>query len=276
MAETSELPEDIRALLDMGGDYLVAEPVDNDDGSQTVFIGDKVKPHHIPALNPALPNFVKQAETVVEPKSFTDYLIQFKSSTAICRASLGQNRIDAVLDYHGDARKDGRDSAVPGRGAHVLTLLCPWDADYKKWRELFDQGVAQTTLMEFLEDMIHTIADPVAGDLLEAIGNVELDRSSKFKSVRNLRNGTVQFVYAEDESNGSVTVKMPEVIRVVTPIFQGGPMTQLEVKLRYALVQGVLVFKLVLPGADKVEREAFRSIGEHVRAETATPVFYVA
>ncbi len=276
---TSTLPDDIAELLALGGSTLVSEVFALDDGGQIVFLGKDVKSERLPALNPKLPEFVTQAETFVEPQSFSDYLIQFKSSTAICRASLGQNRIDCVLDYHGNARvKDGttdRDAAVPGRGKHTATLLCPWDPDYKKWRDILGQPIEQSDLVEFIEDMVHTISEPAAGDLIDAVGSVEISRAVKFKSARSLRNGTVQVLYTEEDgSDGSTT--MPEEIKIVTPLFQGGPTAVLTAKLRYAMDKGHLVFRVVVPGIEKEEREAFRSIGEHVRADTATPVFYVA
>ena len=44
--------------------------------------------------------------------------------------------IGAVLDYHGPARMDARDTALPGTCRHVVTLACPWDPDYQRWRSM--------------------------------------------------------------------------------------------------------------------------------------------
>jgi len=265
---------DIAALLTLGGEVLVSDPVVQDNGDRVVFAGKELQRHLLPALNPVLPEFVAQQETFVEPASFVEYIKTFKSSRAVARASLAGNSIVAILDYHGPARMAERDTAAPGTCRHVVTLACPWDPDYLRWRNIFNKDVPQTALMEFLEDMIHTIHDPLAGDLLDAVGNVELDRAQKFKSVRNLRNGTVQFVFAESEE--PLVVKLPEIITVVTPIFQGGNAQAIPVRLRYGLDRGALSFKLVLTGGEKLERDAFRSIGEQVREATATPVFYAA
>lgn len=270
------LPAEVKALLDMGGAQLVSAPVARADGSTVYFLGGDVKAHHLPALNPVLPDHVVATEVFTEPDSFIDYLIRFRSSRAIVRAMQADNRFVAVLDYHGDARGAENDAAVPGRCSHMAQLKCPWDPDYAKWRAVFDESITQDALLEFIEDVIHTIGEPLAGDLIDAISNVELDREAKFKSVRNLRNGTVQFTYAEEERPGTVVVTMPEVIRVVTPIYQGGGTLMLDVKLRYALHNGRLVFKLALPGREKLERDGFRTIGAAVLEKTAVPVFYVA
>lgn len=272
---TMPMINDVKELLELGGAVVVGEPIENPDGSLTIFVGKDVKPHQIAALNPKLPDFVRQSETFIEPDSFIAYLTKFKTKTAIVRASLKATQFVAVLDYHGDSRAE-TDGAVPGRGAHVVTLDCPWDPDYAKWRKLFDMPIEQDSLLEFIEDVIHTIGAPLAGDLIDAISNVEINRESKFKSVRNLRNGTVQFTYAEEERGDAIVVKMPDTISVVTPIFQGAGSLQLDVKLRYHLDKGALFFKLVLPGREKLERDGFRTIGAKVTEKTGTPVFYGA
>lgn len=287
-AELMNTPADVKALLDYGAAQMVHPPIANPDGSFMHFVGKDVRTQTVPALNPALPDFVTVAEVVVEPKSFTDYIIAFKSNDAICRASLGKNEIVAVLDYHGQARKDPADAsglAKPNRLAHTVTLQCPFDRDYAKWRAVFGgKKFDQRELAELIEDLIHTIHEPAAADLLEMIADLKVDRQIKFKSARNERNGNVQFTYEEVDVPGSsatasaVTgaVSLPEKIAIVTPIFQGGPATLLEAKLRYRMDKGVVAFTIAVPGLVNVEREAFRSIGEHVRQDTGTPVYYVA
>lgn len=91
------------ALAAIAGSF-VSSPVTLPDGGTRHFVGSELKVHDAPPLNPKLPEFVTATETVVEPVSFKDYIIGYKSETAICRASLGRNEIVAVLDYHGSAR----------------------------------------------------------------------------------------------------------------------------------------------------------------------------
>lgn len=273
---------DVALLLEKGRDNAVHPPVTNPDGSITHFVGEGVHGVTVPALNPVLPDFVRQDEVMVEPKSFSAYITAFKSPTAICRASLSQNRIVAVLDYHGRAGSGEGDAAVPGRSAHVVTLNCPFDLDYQRWRPVFagKQTMNQDELARFLEDMIHTIAAPPAGDLTEAIADLEIVRHVHFKSARNDRNGNVTIAYQElDDENvpgrdGKLT--LPEHVDVVVPIFQGGNPVLLTAKLRHRMDKGVVAFSLVVPAIDVKEREAFRSIGDGVAHDTGTPVFYVA
>jgi len=283
---------DVVLLLEHGRDNAVHPPVTNPDGSVTHFIGEGVHGVRCAALNPALPDFVQQDEVMVEPKSFAAYITAFKSPTAICRASLGSNSIVAVLDYHGrarmhvDAQRDApasdNDAAVPGRSVHTVKLLCPFDLDYARWRPVFagKQAFDQDELARFLEDMIHTIAEPTAGDLTEAIADLEIVRHVHFKSARNDRNGNISIAYqeldAEDVPGRDGKLTLPESVTIVVPIFQGGNAVALVAKLRHRMDKGVMAFSLIVPSIDVKEREAFRAIGDGVAADTDTPVFYVA
>jgi hypothetical protein len=268
-------------IIDKARELFVSDPIARPDGSAVVLASEGLKLHELPALNPALAEFVKQTEEIVEPISFIDYLIQFASKTAICRASLGKHRIDAVLDYHGRAREGERDPAVPGRSAHVATLLCPFDVDYAKWRPLLtgDQVLPQKKFVEFLQDMIHTIRHPAASDLIEIAQDLSIDRIVRFRSAVNDRSGNVRFTFDEQDEgggphNGEFT--LPEHVDLVLPIFQGGDTYELQPRLRYRMEGGNLVLGLKLPGIETKEREAFRKIGETVREKTKVPVFYVA
>ncbi|HEV7344169.1 MAG TPA: DUF2303 family protein [Devosia sp.] len=270
---------DIEVVIDELGEHFVSEPQVRQDGSYVVFRSARLVPEVMPALNPSLPSFVAAAEVVVEPKSFKDYIVAFKSSTAICKASLGHNEIVAVLDYHGGAREGDRDSALPQRAVHTVTLKCPFDLDYAKWRGVFDKPLTQNGFGNVLEDLVHTISEPAVADLQEAIDELRIDRAVRFKSGVNRRNGTVQLTYEEiegDGDNGGGKVNLPEEIKIIVPIFQGGPLIELVAKLRYRMEKGVVAFIVTVPGLDKIERDQFRRIGEEVRTETDTPVFYTA
>jgi len=272
---------DVALLLEKGRDNAMHPPVENADGTVTHFLGKEVHAVTMPALNPVLPTFVQQYEVMVEPKSFSAYITAFKSPTAICRASLGSNSIVAVLDYHGRAR-EGADAAVPGRGAHTVKLLCPFDLDYTRWRPVFagKQTFDQAELARFLEDMIHTIGEPAAGDLMDAIADLEIVRHVHFKSARNDRNGNINIAYQEldDENVGGRdgSLSLPESVTIVVPIFQGGNAVALVAKLRHRMDKGQVAFSLIVPSIDVKEREAFRAIGDGVGSDTGTPVFYVA
>lgn len=270
---------DVEVALDAAEGTFVSDKFLLANGDEVVFVGNNLRTERLPALDAVLPARVRQTETVVEPGSFIDYITQFKSSTAICRASLSQNSITAVLDYHGRAREGDLDWATPQPLSHSVTLKCPFDLDYAKWRAVFGKGLGQREFAELLEDMVHTISDPPVADLMDAINDLKIDREVRFKSGRNDRNGTVQITYEEIDAEGAATggrVSLPQEVKIVVSIFQGGELVELVAKLRYRMDKGNVAFILAVPGLDKIERDQFRRIGEQVRAETNTPVFYTA
>lgn len=270
---------DVAAALDAVAGKFVSEVYTDERGDEHLFVALGLRRETIPALNPALPVFVDQREEFVEPASFERYLIGYKSPTAICRASLRQNSITAVLDYHGQARTEAGDGAVPGRCKHVAVLTCPWDLDYAKWRKVLGEFLPQQAMLEFLEDMIHTIAQPVAADLLEAFGDIHIGRITRFRSRRNDKNGTVTVLYDEQDETGTTkdgSLELPDNVVLVLPMFQGGEVETLTAKVRVRMDKGVLLLGLAVPGLDKRERDGFRKIGDGVAEATGTPVFYVA
>lgn len=273
----AEARRDVEVALAAVAGKFISDPVPKPDGGSVLFHGIELKAHELAPLNPTLPGFVTQTETVIEPASFVDYIRSYKSETAICRASLGSNKIEAVLDYHGQARKGDALAAVPQRAKHIVTLLCPYDLDYAKWKKVLGQPLDQAELAEVLEDLVHTIGMPPAADILEAINDLKIDRQVKFKSARNIENGTVRFTYEEvdaEQPGDAGQVTLPKEVQIIVPIFQGGDAVQITAKLRHRLDRGKVVFILAVPGLDKIERDIFRSLAEKVRADTVTPVFY--
>lgn len=278
LAPEISLSGDVAAILDIGRSVAAPVVVDRPDGSQSLVYGRDLTAQTIPALNLALPDRVTQREVLVEPASFVDYLIRFKSTTAICRASLSKNSIEAVLDYHGPSRTESGDGAVPQPLSHVAILECPFDIDYARWREVFGKLLKQGELVELLEDMIHTIGEPFAADLMDSINELKVDRSIKFKSGINQTNGTVRLTYEENDTDagGVGQVTLPQELKLIVPVFQGGNPVEIVAKLRYRLDRGAIGFIIAVPGLDKLERDQFRSIGESVREKTSTPVYYAA
>lgn len=263
---------EVAALLKIAEERAVHGPIALPDGGLGYVLPSGMALTRIAPLEPALPSRVRQEETFIEPESFIDYLVRFRSSTAICRASLSSKALVAV------ARMGDLDWAQPGPAQHVVTLQCPFDLDYAKWRARFGKFCGQKEMLEFIEDMIHTIAAPPAADLLEAMGDIEIDRVVKFKSYRNDKTGNISIGYEEKDGDRtrSGEFSLPDHIDIVVPIFQGGPSVMLTAKLRLRMKDGDLGIGFSVPGIEVKERDAFRSIGEGVRSSTAVPVFYTA
>jgi len=268
-------PGDVEAAIIDVRQHTVTEPIPTSDGGFVVFHPLGMTPHRIAPLDTKLPERVTQAETVVEPASLVEYVNRFKTANTVSRASLSRNSIEAVLDYH--AESDKKAGSKPGASTHKVTLNCPLDVDYAQWKKRFGEGLGQLEYAEFIEDMLHTIAKPAGADLLDAISDLKVDRGIKFKSGLNQANGTVKLTYEEeDATGGGGSVSIPQEIVIVCPVFQGTQPIQITAKLRYRLDRGAIKFVIAVPGLAKIERDEFRKIGESIREQTETPVFYTA
>src|SRR5690606_34915997 len=161
------------------------------------------------------------------------------------------NRIEAVLDYHHRAREApgaAGDYATPGRCRHVVTLLCPFDVDYAKWRPLLaGKFLGQQEFVEFLKDMVHTIHQPAAADLLDIAQDHAFDLVVRYRSATSDRSGKITILYEEQAGGGARNngdIPLPEHVEIVVPIFQGGAETRITAELRYRLKDGLLLLGL--------------------------------
>lgn len=266
---------DVDAAIREVREHMFSTPVPTPDGGSLFLHSIGMQVHRIAPLDVNLPERVTAFETVVEPASLVEYVNRFKTETTISRASLSRNTIEALLDYHGAS--DSKNGAKPQAVTHKVTLNCPFDVDYAAWKQKFGVGLNQLEYAEFIEDMLHTIGKPAGADLLDAISDLKVDRGIKFKSGLNQANGTVKLTYEEEDATGNGgTVSIPQEIIIVCPIFQGTDAIQITAKLRYRLDRGSIKFIISVPGLAKIERDEFRKIGEAIRSDTATPVFYTA
>lgn len=276
---------DVAAALAFAESRLVASSYTQQDGSIVTFYAGGMSKHTDAPVNPVLPERVKAGENFVEPDSLALYVNRFKTLTTILMASLSRRTITARLDYHHKQEGMAVDSDFneldirvpkPQLDQHHAALKCEFDPDYAKWRALFGQQIDQQTYAEFIEDMLHTIAQPPAADLLDAVSELKLHRDAKFSNKVDLRGGKLNLTYEEDDTQVSGKMALPESIVIVCPMYQGDEPIAIHAKLRYRLKDGVLRFIIAVPGIEKLERDQFRQIVDYVGDKTAVPVFYTA
>lgn len=263
-------PDRIGVELEHVRNFFVSEPIDTPNGGFAIFAADSsggMQKHTFDPLTPLISPAIAAKQTVNDPASFIEYVELFKGNGTVAFASTGSRSITANLDYHMAADAAGRDK-------HSVTLQCDLDPDYTTWRAAFDKLYAQERFADFLEDMLHTIARPAAADLLDAIRHVEIDRAIKVKSKIRQQDGTVQINYEEIDGQAQGHFILPQQVIIVVPVFNGTSPVTITANLRYVMEKGVIMFKLVVPGLTKIERDEFRKIGEEIAASNEIPVFY--
>jgi hypothetical protein len=259
-------------------------PVELPNGDTVIFYGNELQTHTVPNLNPILPEDVKASEIFVEPASLAQYAIMYRTPTAILKASLNAATVVALLDYHEpvyhadgsefDSDKDGG-KPIPQRNQHQATYKAEYHPDFIAWREKVGQQMGQVDFAEFIEDRLHTIAEPAAADLIDALTELKIHRAASFENKVDLRGGKIGLSFKEEDSQGG-KMQLPDKIVVVVPIFQGTGAVPLTFKLRYRLIERSLKLYVVCPGLQTIVRNEFTSIAEGIQGKTDLPLFYVA
>lgn len=276
---TAEVVAELVAGLTAPGTPIVLP-----NGDTVIFHGSDISHYHVPNLNPILPDDVKASEVFAEPGSLAQYVVMFKTPTAILKASVSAFTVIALLDYHEPVHDaDGNEfdgervklAPKPNRVQHHATYKAELHPDFVKWRQKFGQPLGQVEYAEFIEDMLHTIVEPEAADLLEALTDLKVHRAAQFENKVDLRGGKINLTFKEEDSQGG-RIALPDHIVLGVPIFLGGATLRLTLKLRYKLEGRTLKLFVVCPGIETTVRNEFQLIAETIRDRTETPLFFTA
>jgi len=247
------------------------------DGSVGYLVPDGFKIEKFPQLDAKLTR-IRAAPRMDDPDSFVEYFNRYKTEHSVIFADIDKNTILGILDYHAGVGGAG-ESIVEAKAdylQHRVSHPCPWSIDWKRWRAIDGQTKTQKELGIFLEEMLHTIAEPAGALLLEIASELKVDREVKFKSGSRLNDGTVALAYEETDStsgkNGKIVV--PQDLTIVCPVFQGCDNHQFGAKLRYSLDRGELKFKIDILNRQQGEQDAFEKLVMVIGNATQRQVFY--
>lgn len=194
--------------------------------------------------------------------SFIAHAVRFKDGGSAIFADPDPARPAAtcVFDYHqaGPAENGGQ-----RHGEHRGVYRFPVADAWKVWAEADGEALSHRDFAELIEDRIDdVIAPPVSADgeddarlhtLLRTLGGsvagpaklVELSRGLKIneetrvKSAQNLSTGEVQIMWETEHRDGdNAPVKVPNLFLIAIPVFEGGPLYRIPVRLRYRLAAG--------------------------------------
>lgn len=221
--------------------------------------------------------------------SFVAHVNRFKGpSTAVfAHDDARAPKLTCILDYH----EEGPDGD-PAFGQHRSEYTFPITGEWATWTR--EHSFTQASFAEFLEDRLADVIEPAAvGESIKAFaarlgitlaGQAGLMALSKGLAVHvdqkvatavSLSTGEGQVVFEEAHRDGQgAPLRVPSGFAVAIPVFSGGALYQLPVRLRYRVKQGAVSWHLAVHRAELVFRHAFDEACEAVRKETGLPVFY--
>lgn len=229
----------------------------------------------------AAPRRLKGKSTHTTLDSFIEHTKRFADDGSAVFAST--QSVTTVFDYH-RAGADGQRF-----GEHRSVYNFPYSEEWRAWQAAFGRPLAQTELASLIEDRIADVSEPSslgekmsatvarlgfvgagASALLTLSRNAQVSSSTRVKNVVNLSTGEAQVCFEESHEGA---VKIPGGFVITVPVFTGGQLYQLPVRIRYRLQNGSITWTLVPFLLNAVLQDAFEGVCTKVREETGLPVF---
>lgn len=205
------------------------------------------------------PNRVRAHRTVTDARSFVAYLNHFALDHSIMVSSVKSARITALIDYH-------EESGLPNHCDHQITMSLNLSPEYAAWKKLADRGLSQKEAGEFLEERAVDVVAPGPADIMEMVMKFDALKRVTFRQSTRLADGQRQFEYVEEnEARGAV--RLPEIITINIPVFDGMEPQRITVRVRYRINDGSLRFAFLIHDAQRVERDAFERIEDAVQVD---------
>ena len=177
-----------------------------------------------------------------------------------------------ILDFH---EAGGQDRAGWGQFLAVLKLRV--DERLAVWLNAIsaasgNQGMGQEEFAAFIEQNAQAVVHPAAADIMNIALKLEGTVGAKFTALRDLDRADRTLHYEETTSTGDVVVPRLIVIRV--PIFENGPLHEIEVRLGFKIQpSGAALFWLRAPLLRVILREAVAEVRNIIITEAELPVY---
>lgn len=175
---------------------------------------------------------------------------------------------------------DDSTASTPGWGGHRATVTMERDEDWVKWVNRNNQLMSQEPAAEFIEDLVHTIVEPDAADLLEIVSTLQIHRQMVVGRTVRLSSGETQISYSDEDAAtagraGQATLTVPNRIVLSVPVFVGAAPVEVSARFRYRQVGRELKVAYVIDRLRLVEREAFAAVVAQI-ADAGRPVLFGA
>lgn len=232
-----------------------------EEGAPFVVLVDANGAQRIERMDGFEPPRKKASAAFVEAQSFIEYVNLYADAHSRLFCDVEQRAFTAILDYHDPASGDD----LGRRGQHKATFLMKLTPEMEAWMKLAAEPVRQADFAEFLEDHYTDIEEPDGASILELAKSLEVRNNSSVKAVQRASDGGYNLTYAEDVSTG---VDVPSRFLLAIPVFQGGGLMRLPVRLRFRAAGGAVAFRIIFLDLDRMLRAEVQRVREQIAAET--------
>jgi hypothetical protein len=276
----SDLAPEISALLAAGASQAGPKSATGFKPYAVVPEGYKTEPL-VAAVDPPLPDHIKQVVSLGDTESFGAYVNRYKTPDTMLFSKISEGEggasFLAILDYH--KIRSESDSTQANRTNHKGKYDLPFSPEWKKWRAASGNWMSQADFAQFIDDNMPDITRPNGADLLELALNFEARQRVHFSSTITPQSGARVLKYTEEvdgESNTrgpEGTIKVPDTISLLLPVFYHGKKFEAVAKLYYRVNSGKLVISFAIRRPHEIVENSVRDIIKDITAETGiTPL----
>lgn len=264
--------ETIAGLARAGGPQILSTA----DGRQFLLKPEGMK--HDEVTNPRglivqKPAYVQERPVLQTRDSLVDYVNRYSGPETVLFADIGRSTIVAVVDYH--PARDGGPSVIAERAAHRASLTLSHSEEWTIWKGIDGKLMPQLEFARFIEENAPDITAPTAGDLLDAVRDLQARRKVNFiKAVRTASDNENFEFQDETEAKTRGGLELPSRFQLGLAVYFGEPASELYGFLRWKLDDGVLFLGIKLNRAEQVRQAVFKQIVTGIAERTKCPVVY--
>lgn len=267
--------------------------------STTVMIVPKGK--EVVGLKPFLDAYLQAPERrtgtarLTDLTSFIAHANRFRDEHSAVFANRDEDKpsLTAVLDYH-EQTAAGRPRFGKHRGLYEFPVSEQWDAWAMVDGDAMSQGDFAAFLEERIMDVLQPPADPaelggLAQALLQLIGDttqiagptklLEISRGLRVKennhtvNAQTLGTGEIEVLFrVEHQTEGGQPLRVPSLFLIGIPVFEGGAVYRLPIRLAYRVGGGRITWILKRYRPELVLFHAFDEAVAEVKEKTTLPV----
>ncbi len=206
--------------------------------------------HEVRDLAAFLPAVEKAEKTFATAEAFAAYVNRFKREATIVFNSLKQGTINAIFDYH--------TTGTGGDCHHSATYRPDLSPEFIAWKKIIDGGfIAQLAFAEFLDQWGHTVSTPTEAEIKDVVESVQATLNAEAKSVSRTKDGSGGFshqVKVTLKSGQSGELDIPDQIVIAVPIYAGGSLISIALKLQVRVGGDGVKFRFIAPKLEDMIR----------------------
>jgi uncharacterized protein YfdQ (DUF2303 family) len=262
---------DVAAAIAVGG--ALGEPRTPTDlpdpaGGQPGVYTVVPKDYEVKSLESFLPRplRIKQDVILYDTDSFIGYVKEFMTGATLIFFDVQQETFLAAFDYH--------EIGKPSWNEHSAAFKPRRSVEFQTWLDSNRKQMTQVEFARFLEENLPDVVEPPSAELLQVALTFEAKKSVEFASGVRLASGQIQFQYDEVVRGTAQkgTIETPEKFILGIPIYVNGPAYRIDVRLRWRLQEGKVVFWYEVVRPHRFVEHALKEISQRIAGETALPL----